>query len=241
MTAILAVKYKDGVVIHSDSLALNLYTYEDDDIIVNFIDNIGKHRQKVFRISLYGVICFSGSNFPLDIMKPIANALSDTIKDRQLRKLTDIAENAKTIIKRELKKGQEIQALIAGYELDEDGLPSACSMLHIDGAYKVKEITENYFALGVGQLISFKFKRANWTVPLFNNVEAADKQADVLMSYLSEQEMLMQEAGDNDWHIGGMVRRISISKAGVKNLPTVRKLPTRVAMWQVYSMEVKDR
>ncbi len=136
MTAIIAVKSKEGVVVHSDSLAMNLQLYEDEDIIANLIDRISKHRQKVFKVSSYVVICFTGNNFPLDLMKPIANALKATINDRQLRKLTDIAEVTKAIVKRELKKGQEIQVLLVGYDLDEDDSPTTYSVLHIDKRYK---------------------------------------------------------------------------------------------------------
>jgi 20S proteasome alpha/beta subunit len=240
MTAIVAVKARDGIVIHSDSLAMNLELIEDKDIVVNFIDRIGKHRQKVFKISPHTVICFTGNNFPLELMKPMSNAMKDAIKDRQLRELSEIAKVAKGIIRRELKKGQEIQALIAGYNLDKTGSPKNYSLLHIGKDYAIKEVKENYFALGAGQLISYTVKKANHTVPLFNDVEAANKQADKFMEYLSKLEKQEIEMGNNDWHIGGNVKRFYITPEGVVNKPVTRKLPIRVAVGQIFNLTVKD-
>lgn len=231
MTAIIAVKARDGIVVHSDSLAMNLQYYEDEDIVANLIDRIGKHRQKVFKVSRGAVICFTGNNFPLDLMKPIANALKDTAKNKKLEGLVDIAKEANVIIKRELNKGQVLEALLVGFD----------SMYFVDKSHKVTEVKENYFALGAGQLVSYMYKQRGHTVPLFNNVDAADKQADALMEYLAEQERLAIEAGDNDWHIGGKVKRLHITADGVINKPVARTLPVRVALGQVFDLTVKEK
>lgn len=239
MTAIVAVVSEEGFAVHSDSLAMNIEECENEVIRANFIDRIDKHRQKVYKISSHVVVGFTGKNFPLDLMRPISNTLKDTVKNCGIKTVLEIAKVAKGVLKRELKKGQEVEMLFVGYDINDSGLAGSCSMVYVDSKYTVRKIEENYYALGAGQLISYTLKMKGHQVPLFSIIDLADKQADKLMGYLSNQEKLSIESGDNDWHIGGLVKRLHITPNGVIKLPSIRSLPIRVNVGDIFDMDVK--
>ncbi len=214
MTLVVAAKFKDGILVKSDSLGIHSTQTKDNEVAVE--ETITQ--QKIFQLTRTAVISAAGSfhRQALTVLATMTNMYFRCGNNR----FSDAVHFTRDILNALLADSRQSgEVMIAGY--DDETHEFKISAIKLDGGVVSTENFSHYHAIGTKAITDYLLRSGKAGV---EGLESSDEELELIeiatdnlfLGAALEEKDMMKRDPKTSWHIGGKLQEWLITAADAK-------------------------